>query len=189
MDDQKRCRATNRSGKRCGRYAIPGGRVCTTHGGRAVQVKAAADRRLAQADAERIVSQVVTARGPLSLADVYTELQKTAGLAVAWRDMLEEKVTALTEWRYEAKGAGTEQLRSEIALFERSLDRVGKLLEVIARLDLDTRVAALNAAQGAAVAEVIRRTVDRVPSLTPAQRSEFLAVIPEELRRLQEARL
>ena len=41
-----KCRATNRRGEPCGRYAIVGGMVCTTHGGRAPQVRDKARLRL-----------------------------------------------------------------------------------------------------------------------------------------------
>lgn len=41
-----RCSATNRAGNQCGRRPIPGGTVCVMHGGKAPQVKAAAQKRL-----------------------------------------------------------------------------------------------------------------------------------------------
>jgi hypothetical protein len=41
-----KCRATNRAGNPCGRYAIPGGMVCSTHGGKAPQVRDKARIRL-----------------------------------------------------------------------------------------------------------------------------------------------
>lgn len=41
-----RCRARRTNGQACAAYAINGGRVCSAHGGRAPQVKAAAQRRL-----------------------------------------------------------------------------------------------------------------------------------------------
>jgi hypothetical protein len=41
-----KCRATNRAGNPCGRYAIPGGMVCSTHGGKAPQVRDKARMRL-----------------------------------------------------------------------------------------------------------------------------------------------
>lgn len=41
-----KCVATNRQGKRCGRWAIVGGTVCPTHGGAAPQVREAARHRL-----------------------------------------------------------------------------------------------------------------------------------------------
>jgi hypothetical protein len=41
-----KCTATNRQGKRCGKWPIPGGMVCRMHGGAAPQVQAKADERL-----------------------------------------------------------------------------------------------------------------------------------------------
>lgn len=43
----RRCRATNRQGKQCGRFPIPGGAVCRLHGGAAPQVQKRAKERLA----------------------------------------------------------------------------------------------------------------------------------------------
>lgn len=42
----ERCSAHNRAGRPCGRYPVPGARVCRLHGGAAPQVKAAAEVRL-----------------------------------------------------------------------------------------------------------------------------------------------
>lgn len=41
-----RCRGHRRDGSRCKRWSIRGGFVCPSHGGRAPQVRRAADRRL-----------------------------------------------------------------------------------------------------------------------------------------------
>jgi hypothetical protein len=41
-----KCRATNKAGNQCGRYAIPGGMVCNLHGGKAPQVRDKARMRL-----------------------------------------------------------------------------------------------------------------------------------------------
>lgn len=46
-DPRRRCKATTRSGNRCGNYAIVGGTVCRMHGGAAPQVRMAARARLA----------------------------------------------------------------------------------------------------------------------------------------------
>jgi hypothetical protein len=52
MSRAVQCKATaNRTGQRCRRLAILGGSVCISHGGRARQVREAALRRLALADA------------------------------------------------------------------------------------------------------------------------------------------
>lgn len=44
--DRRRCRAHRGNGEPCSAYAIRGGVVCAVHGGRAPQVKRAADERL-----------------------------------------------------------------------------------------------------------------------------------------------
>ncbi len=41
-----RCKATNRQGKRCGKWPIPGGKVCRLHGGGAPQVIRKAEEHL-----------------------------------------------------------------------------------------------------------------------------------------------
>lgn len=54
-----RCSAQSvRSKQPCRRYAIRGGTVCYTHGGRAPQVKAAAKARLARQEAQTIVEHL-----------------------------------------------------------------------------------------------------------------------------------
>jgi len=62
MDESRRCTATaKRSGERCGRAAIVGGTVCSVHGGKAPQVRQAAEVRAAKlavhAEAERMVAR------------------------------------------------------------------------------------------------------------------------------------
>jgi hypothetical protein len=60
--DRARCTArANRTGKRCRRAAISGGRVCPTHGGRAPQVKQRAGQRAALQRAGELLGPDVTA--------------------------------------------------------------------------------------------------------------------------------
>ncbi|MGC0271726.1 hypothetical protein ACO0LV_01865 [Pseudactinotalea sp. Z1739] len=124
--------------------------------------------------------------GPMTMAEVLQELLKTARLAVRWRDLLEQIVGQLSQMRYTAYGTGSEQLRAEIALFERAMDRTAKVTEAIARLDLDERMAAISQQQGRLVFDAIERTVAQVPGLTDEQRAAFIATIPQELRAVQE---
>lgn len=50
------CKArSKRSGAQCKRTAVPGAEVCTMHGGKAPQVVRAANRRLALAEAEKVL--------------------------------------------------------------------------------------------------------------------------------------
>lgn len=74
------CTATNRQGKRCARYPIPGGNVCMMHGGKAPQTMAAAKLRLA--------ALVDPAIGVLARAMKDQKKQPASALAAA-RDVLD----------------------------------------------------------------------------------------------------
>lgn len=178
----KRCKAHNRQGNPCGQYAVPGATVCHYHGGSVPAVKRAAARRLAQAEAAELVAAQVTARGPLTLPEVYAELLTTAAQVVTWRDVLGARVAELEQFHGQDHN-GDERVRADVALFERAMDRAGRVLELIGRLDLDSRMAALDERTGAALARVIRRVLDRA-EMTPAAREDALArIVPDELRR------
>lgn len=182
MIDPKRCKATNRAGEQCGRPPMHGGKVCASHGGKVPNVKAAAQRRLAEQEATREVARLSDARGPLTISDVYREMLNTAGLAVAWRDVLEAKVSEL-EGYAGTNGIGSEQVRADVVLFERAMDRTAKVLELIARLDLDTRMAQISAQQGEQVARALRAGLDAA-GLSAGQREAAEAAMVAELRRI-----
>jgi hypothetical protein len=75
--------------------------------------------------------------------------------AAEWQRQLREIVAGLSLIRYEdAKGA--EQLRSEIALYERALDRTQKFATDLAKLGLEERRTRLDERYGAQIAQVIR---------------------------------
>ena len=185
MDDARRCTArSKRSGERCKRPAMLGGHVCASHGGKAPAVIAKARQRVAHEEAAAYVRHEAQARGPMTLGEVYEELLKTARLTVQWRDLLERVLADMKgDWRYTAFGAGTEQLRSEVALFERAMTRSAKVLELVARLDIDARATALSARQGELVASAVQRIIDGL-NLTPAQLAKVPHVVPAELRRI-----
>lgn len=182
MIDPKRCTATNRAGEQCGRPPMRGGKVCASHGGKSPRVKRAAQRRLAEQEATREVARLSDARGPMTLTDVYREMLNTAGLAVAWRDVLEGKVSEL-EGYAGTNGIGSEQVRADVVLFERAMDRTAKVLELIARLDLDTRMAQISAQQGEQVAGALRAGLDAA-RLSAGQREAAEAAMLAELRRI-----
>lgn len=178
----KRCKAHNRQGNPCGQYAVPGATVCHYHGGSVPAVKRAAARRLAQEEAAELVAARVEARGPLTLPEVYSELLATAGEVVGWRDLLAGKVAEL-ERLHGPDHNGDERVKADVQLFERAMDRAARVLELIARLDLDTRLAALDARTGDALARVIRRVLDRAEMTEGARRDALERITPEELRR------
>lgn len=179
MTDPKRCKATNRAGEQCGRPPMRGGRVCASHGGKSPRMLAAAQRNLAEAEAVREVTRLSDARGPLTLTEVYREMLRTAGIAVAWRDLLEEKVSSLED--YGTTAGGAVQVRTDVHLFERAMDRTAKVLELIARLDLDSRVAMVTERQVETLVGVVRSAMADA-ELSPEQTARFEAAMARELR-------
>ena len=54
-------------------------------------------------------------------------------------------VNELGSLRYESKTGGGEQLRAEVAVLERAMDRCGRLIVDLAKLNIDERIVQINA--------------------------------------------
>jgi hypothetical protein len=71
-----------------------------------------------------------------------------SGQVVAWKNAIAGLVNELPALRY-SSAEGSEQMRSEVALWERALDRCEKVLTAMARLNIDERLARVSEEQGA----------------------------------------
>lgn len=178
----RQCAAKTSSGVRCRAFAIRGGMVCRAHGGSAPQAKAKAKQRLAahaaQADAQRLLAHEAAAA---RLDDPLEALSQVTVEAIALKNALAARVNALKEMRYAAPGAGTEQLRAEIAAYERSLDRVARFADMLAKHGWEERRVELAEATGRLLAGVVRAVLDRL-LLSDGQRELAATVVPEEFR-------
>lgn len=129
--DAERCIATvvrgPNAGQRCPRYHIRGATVCLAHGAKAPQVRAAAERRVADAKAIELASKI----------EIEVPTFATAGAAAHY---LVNRVTqraaqfgALSDQLQSATyldKAGREQVRAVLAEERKWLDSMGKLLSV-----------------------------------------------------------
>lgn len=139
-------------------------------------VYAAAQRRLAEAKATKTIQR----EGIAPLGDPVELLRELAAEAVALKDFFSARLKALQELRYE--GNTGEQLRSEVALYERALDRSQKFLHDLARLGLDERQIRIGEGQIVLVAAVLQRVLGH-PSvgLDQEHRSVALELLASEL--------
>jgi hypothetical protein len=131
-----------------------GSTVCHAHGGRAAQVKAKARENVIDARIERLLyrHQAEPCGDPLEA------LQRLAGRALALEQAIGKMVNDLESIRYEdAKGA--EQLRSEVAVLERAMDRCGHLLVDIAKLNIDERLVRVTEKQAAMAEKALLATL------------------------------
>jgi hypothetical protein len=131
----RKCSGTNRQGNPCGNAAgkntdHPGTGNCANHGGSTPTGKKAALRE--QAERTLATLDVPPVDNPL------TELAKVAGQVVAWKDQMADLVSNLSSVRYSTDGG--EQLRAEVALWERALDRCERFLTAMAKLNIDDRL-------------------------------------------------
>jgi hypothetical protein len=114
--------------------------VCYKHGGASPQAKAAAQVRLAEQKAMTEIARLQVE----PVGNALEALQHHAAIVIAWRDECSALVDELGDrMRYEST-MRIEQLRSEVAIFERALDRATATLTALARCQTDERLAQIS---------------------------------------------
>lgn len=163
---EKRCTARysphnleGKAGLPCTNRKMTGQQICGFHGGHAFQNKAAGLRRVAEEKLERQVSNTLARLDVEAVDNPLAALSQLAGQVVAWQNALADKVNALSEVRYQ-DARGGEQLRSEVALYERAMDRCNTVLGTISRLNIDERMAVINEKQTDRVIAAIEAVLD-----------------------------
>lgn len=148
---------TSREGT-CNRRPIKGGRRCPKHGGSAPQVKAAAQRRVTEAEMQRKAAS-------WSLPPVTNPLEALAtlaGEAAGWKhklaDMVDELRNELALGGFDKFGQAYEQARVVVDLYVKAAEAERRVLADIGRLKVDERLAAVEERQ----VELIGRVFDAV---------------------------
>lgn len=153
----ERCTARAKAtGERCEKWPMRGSKVCSVHGGKAKQIKAAAARRLAAQKLEAEARAAIAFESRQGVTDPFEALSLLADEALAMKEALASRVNSLKQVRYTAHGAGTEQLRAEVALYERAMDRAAKFLDMLVRSGFEERRVKVSEQQGLLFASVIR---------------------------------
>ena len=190
-----RCVATTRKGAHCTKAAIPGGTVCRFHGGAAPQVKAAAERRLAEVEVQRAVATFGERRDVSPAQMLLEDMQWTAG-HVAWlRDQIallnpEALTWGTTKKVDQQSGKGrkgvdtTEEARVNalVELYERERKHMAHLIEVALRANIAAHEQAEARRKGEEFNTVMRAVLGDL-KLTADQKAIVDAVV---LRRLGE---
>jgi hypothetical protein len=151
------------------------------HGGAAPQVRAAAAEREVDEQVRRTIGRLDASpcENPLEA------LAQLAGEVLAWKDALGRLVADLRTLRYDSEGYG-EQVRGEVLLFERAMDRCTKVLGLIARLDLDARLARITEQQADAMIEALQAGLTAA-GVTGERAGEARRVAASHLRVVNEA--
>ena len=165
------CSARRKDGQPCGGVAMTGIDKCRMHAGK----RAAAVKLQAEAAAQLARLDLPPVEDPLS------ELARVCGQVLGWKDMLAEKVNALSSLRYENE-AGGEQLRAEVALWERALDRCERFLTAMARLNIDERLAKISEERAELIISVLTAALERA-GIEAGQADEVLTAFDVEFAR------
>jgi hypothetical protein len=176
LTDNERCTAHNKAGQHCKMRVSKHDRdrgitVCKFHGGKAPQVQAAAARRTPEAKARAYLEK----NGYEPLTDPVKVLADLAGEAVAMKDYFRSQIDQL---RYEHRAG--EQLRAEVALYERAMDRCVKVLTDIMRLGIAERRARIEEAQAVMMLNIFNTVLGRM-DLPAQKRALAMEIIQQEL--------
>ena len=196
-----RCSAKRRNGEGCGAWAVKGATVCRMHGGSSPQARAAAARRVQEekaAKAAQRLAQPIETDPSQALLDL---VSSAAGEVAYWRNRVDEiqdrdekrltsGLTKITEGK-DRGGVTTLRTVETIAAIEYRMwtaaqDRLAQYATAALRAGVEERRVRLAEDQGALVAQVIRRILDRL-DLSEWQAEMVGSVVPEELRALSQA--
>jgi hypothetical protein len=131
----------------------PGSGRCKLHAGSTPSHRAAAVTTAAAAELDRL--------GEAPVSNPLYELARIAGRARAWEELLSRQVAELAALTCDT-AEGAAQLHALLPLWERSLDRTAAFLNMLARLDIDERIARVEAAAHHVVADRFHRAVTEV---------------------------
>lgn len=181
------------TGKQCTAWPIKGGRVCIKHGGKAKQVRAAAERRIAEV---KLDAAVKTYGLPLDVSPtdaLLDEVKWTAG-HVAWlRARVQEFEESTLAWGTrsvvdkqggEFPGVDTTEAAAPpvlLDLYQRERKHLLDVCKAAIGAGIEERRVRLAESQGALLADVIRRILGEL-NLTPAQQAQVGEVVPRHLR-------
>jgi hypothetical protein len=150
---------------------------CRLHGGNTRNQRAAAHAQQAEQQARALLADLEV---PV-IDNPFTALSKLAGQVVAWHETIAGIVNQLGDRiRYEG-AAGNEQLRAEIVLYERAMDRCASVLGMIARLNIEDRMARVSERQAEIVVSAIEAALASA-GVTGRQADEARKVAARHLR-------
>jgi hypothetical protein len=175
-----RCAARRSTdGQPCGNPPAPGCSTCRYHGAKARQVRRKAAERVAEAAVRAALAPYAADCEPVS--DPLSALLKVAGEILQFKAYVGGRVAELgaADWRYNTKVA--EQVRGEIQLYERALDRAARVLGEIARLNLEERLVRLSERQGSLIAVAFEQLLDGL-GLPAEEHQRALRLLPPILR-------
>lgn len=114
------------------------------------------------------------------MTDPLTELSKLAGQVITSKGMLAAKVSELTVMRFTPRALSS--LRSEIAVFERALDRCNSVLPTITKLNIDELLGRVTRQPAAVLITAVDAALPEMGITPPERRPDARRAIVKRLR-------
>lgn len=191
--DKPKCGGKRSNGQPCGKWPMHGQRVCNTHGGSSPQAKAAAERRLQAAQAERAVVTFGLPREIDPRDALLEEVYRAAG-AVDWLhqqvraldpdDVIWGKSETVDKTAGEFPGVDTTHradVNVWVQLWQKERAHLVKVAKEAISAGIEERKVRLAEQQGALLAGVIKNILGDL-DLTPEQQARVGTVVPLHLR-------
>lgn len=188
----RRCKGTysqghEKAGERCVQVAMRGQEVCEKHGGLRGKKAVAAKEKEQKLQARMV--KLLERFGAEDIERIDNPLEALKIMATEifhHKEEMRQKVAELQgEIRYESK-AGGEQLRAEMALYERAMDRCVNLLAGIAKLNIDERLAKIEEAKILLIINSIDAGINKA-GITGQEAVKIRRAIARELREANHA--
>lgn len=156
-----RCQHVSSKGVACTHQARGDFPFCMGH------LKSASIAEIRLVRGENVTFGEITGR---RVSNPLEELALLVSEVLLYKDYTAQRVAELRgQERYEGKAG--EQLRAEVALYERSLDRAGKLLVEWSRLNIDERLARIEEQKAQQILDVIRSSLGHVELTDEARKT------------------
>ncbi|MFF0127315.1 hypothetical protein ACFYTG_16535 [Streptomyces mirabilis] len=157
----------------------PGTGRCKLHGGSTRTQTVSAERRLVEAEArrlfEKVAPEIVPVDNPLEAYALF------AGQVMAWLDLMRQLLDDVESPRY--RGATAEQIRGEVVLYERAMDRANVVLGTYAKLGIDERLTRISEEQAHLLVIAVRAAL-AAAELSPDQQRLVEVEMARQLRAL-----
>lgn len=189
---QLRCVAVSRrTGKPCGSWPVRGSTVCRVHGGGAPQVRAAAARRVAIAEAHKVVARLGGVIGVDPLDALVEMVHEAAWNVAAYRLVIErydvtvglDGAVAVPEVRDGTGVQNAAQVHILVQAYDQERDRLVRYAKLCVDAGVDERRVRIAESQGQLLARVVQAAVDAT-NPTPQERRAAIKAGAEAMREL-----
>lgn len=130
----------------------------------------------------RLIQEAASADAASSaVANPLLTLLEVADEALLWKDELKRRVVLLQEdqWRYPS--AAGEQIRGDIVLYERSIERLARILVMIAKLGIEERLTRVTEQQARLVERAVTAALADI-GLEVSKQDEAREAVARHLR-------